>query len=155
MPVSTPATRALDQSSIPYRIFQHQNLPESLELAARERGQVPEQIIRSILFRYAKDQFFLTLVAGPGQISWRKLRAHLGVTRISMASEEQVLTVTGYAVGTVSPFGAPSPLRILCDVNVFKPVEISLGCGLREVAIIMRSADLQRALGKIELGQFC
>jgi Cys-tRNA(Pro)/Cys-tRNA(Cys) deacylase len=155
MPVSTPATRALDQRSIPYRLFQHQSLPESLDLAARERGQVPEQIIRSILFRYAKEQFFLTLVAGPGQISWRKLRAHLGVTRISMASEEQVLTVTGYAVGTVSPFGAPSPLRILCDVNVFKPVEISLGCGLRGVAIIMRSADLQRALGKIELGQFC
>ena len=128
---------------------------DMMERAAQERGQVPEQIIRSILFRYAKEQFFLTLVAGPGQISWRKLRLHLGLTRISMASEEQVLTVTGCAVGTVSPFGTPSPLRTLCDVNVFKLGEISLGCGLRGVAIIMRSADLQRALGKIELGQFC
>jgi Cys-tRNA(Pro)/Cys-tRNA(Cys) deacylase len=155
MHISTPVTRALDESSITYRIFQHQHLPESLEQAAQERGQIPEQVIRSILFRFEKQEFFLVLAAGPGQISWRSLRLHLGVSRISMATEEQVLRVTGYAVGTVSPFGLSSPLRILCDFSVFKPEEISLGSGLRGLAIIMKSIDLQRALGKIEVGQFC
>jgi Cys-tRNA(Pro)/Cys-tRNA(Cys) deacylase len=155
MPVSTRATRALDESSIPYRIFQHQHLPESLEQAAQERGQDPEQIIRSILFRFAKQEFFLTLVAGPRQVSWRLLRHHLGITRVSMATEEQVLRTTGYAVGTVSPFGLSSPLRILCNLSIFKPEEISLGSGERGLAIIMKSIDLPRALGKIEIGQFC
>ena len=155
MPVSTPATHSLDLLSIPYHLFEHPHPPGSLEQAASERGQVPEQVIRSILFRYEKDKFFLTLVAGPGQISWRKLRSHLGVSRISMATENEVLVVTGYAVGTVSPFSLPLPLRILSDVSVFKPEEVSLGSGVRGVAIIMKSVDLQRALGKIELGQFC
>jgi Cys-tRNA(Pro) deacylase len=155
MPVSTPATQALDLLSIPYRLFEHSHPPGSLEQAAHERGQAPEQVIRSILFRYEKENFFLTLVAGPGQISWRKLRSHLGISRISMATKDQVLAVTGYAVGTVSPLGLPHPVRILADGSVFKPEEVSLGCGVRGVAIIMKSADLQRILGKIEVGQFC
>lgn len=155
MPISTPATQTLDRLSIPYRLFEHPHPPGSLEQAARERGQASGQIIRSILFRYEKENFFLTLMAGPGQISWRKLRAHLGVSRISMATENEVFTVTGYAVGTVSPFGLPHPIRILADESIFKPEEISIGSGARGVAIIIKSADLQRTLGKIEAGQFC
>jgi Cys-tRNA(Pro)/Cys-tRNA(Cys) deacylase len=153
--ISTLATRTLDGLSIPYRVFEHLRQPESLEQAARERGQLPGQVIRSILFRLDKDNFILTLAAGLTQISWRKLRAHLGVTRISMASEEEVLSVTGYAVGTVSPLGLARPIPILADNGIFTPDEISLGSGLRGVAIIMKSSDLQRALGNIEVGQFC
>jgi Cys-tRNA(Pro) deacylase len=155
MPVSTPATLILDTLAVPYRLFQHEHIPESLEQAALEREQVPGQIIRSILFRIQKENFFLTLVAGPGQISWRKLRAHLGVSRISMATGEEVLSVTGYVVGTVSPLGLHHPIRILADESVFKPEEVSLGSGVQGVAIIMKSADFKRTLGKIEVGQFC
>ena len=155
MSASTLAIQTLDLLSIPYRLFEHPHPPESIEQAAHERGQIPGQIIRSILFRYEKKNFFLTLMAGPGQISWRKLRIHLGISRISMASEGEVLAVTGCAVGTVSPLGLQRPIRILADVSVFKPEEVSFGSGVRGVAIIMKSTDLQRALGNIEVGQFC
>ena len=155
MTISTPATKALDQFFIPYRLFEHSRQPESLEQAASERGQEPSQIIRSILFRYEKEKFFLTLVAGPGQISWRKLRLHLGVSRISIATEDEVLAITGYAVGTVSPLGLPAPIHILVDESVFKQDEVSIGAGVRGTAIILKSKDLRQALGIIEIGQFC
>jgi Cys-tRNA(Pro) deacylase len=155
MPTSTPATQALDLLSVPYRVFEHLHPPESIEEAARERGQTPDQIIRSILFRYEKVNYFLVLMAGPGQISWRKLRLHLGISRISMATEGEVLAVTGYTVGTVSPFGLPYSIRILADISIFRSQEVSLGSGVRGVAIILKSADLRRALGEIEVGQFC
>jgi Cys-tRNA(Pro) deacylase len=154
MPTSTPATQALDLLSVPYRVFEHLHPPESIEEAATERGQTPDQVVCSILFRYEKVNFFMVLMAGPGQISWRKLRLHLGIARISMATEGEVLVVTGYVVGTVSPFSLPHSIRILADISIFAPQEISLGSGVRGVAIIMKSADLQRALGKIEVGQF-
>jgi Cys-tRNA(Pro)/Cys-tRNA(Cys) deacylase len=154
MPVSTPATQALDLLAIPYSLFKHDHPPESLEQAALERNQAPEQVIRSILFRYDKDKFFLALMAGPGQLSWRKLRLHLGVSRISMATEGEVMEVTGYAVGTVSPFGLPYPTRILADGSVFQFEEVSLGSGIRGTAIIMKSDDIHRALRKIEIGVF-
>jgi Cys-tRNA(Pro)/Cys-tRNA(Cys) deacylase len=150
-----PVARTLELLGIPFRVFEHLHPPGSLEQAARERGQAPRQIIRSILFRYEKDNFFLTLMAGPGQISWRKLRAHLNVSRISLATEGEVLAVTGYAVGSVSPLGLSHPIRILADISIFTPQEISLGSGVRGMAIIMKSVDLQRALGEIEVGQFC
>jgi len=150
----TPATRYLDMNGIPYHMFEHTQPPISLEEAARQRGQQPEQVIRSILFKYHNRDFFLVLMAGPGQIAWRKLRRHLGVSRISMASEEEVLTMTGYPVGAVTPLGLPQPLRILADESAFRPEEISLGSGVRGLAIIMKPIDLQRALGKVEIGSF-
>ena len=125
-----------------------------MEEAAGQRGQGPGQVIRSILFRVDKNDFFLTLIAGPGQISWRRLRARLGVSRISMASETDVLKITGYEIGTVNPLGLPNPIPILVDVGVFHYPEISMGCGVPGTAIIMASADLRKVLGKIDIGLF-
>jgi Cys-tRNA(Pro)/Cys-tRNA(Cys) deacylase len=155
MPISTRATQVLDSLHIPYRLFEHQQQPGSLEQAASERGQVVDQVIRSILFRSGKEEFFLVLIAGSKQISWRKLRAHLGVSRLSLASEEQVLRVTGCVVGTVSPIGLPQPIALLTDTGVFEAEEISIGSGARRVAIILKSVDLRLALGKFDFGQFC
>lgn len=154
MPIATPATRTLDLLAIPYRIFEHTQPPTSLEDAAHQRGQEPGQVIRSILFRREQEYFVMVLMAGPGQISWKRVRAALGVSRISMATESEVRAVTGYEVGAVNPLGLPRPVRILADVSVFKPEEISIGSGMRGVAIIMKSADLQRAVEKIEIGVF-
>jgi Cys-tRNA(Pro)/Cys-tRNA(Cys) deacylase len=154
MPITSNATRALDLLGIPYRVFEHSQPPTSLEDAARQRGQEPGQIIRSILFRHAQKYFVMMLMAGPGQISWKRVRTHLGVSRISMATETEVQAVTGYEIGTVNPFGLTQPVRILADVSVFKPEEISIGSGVRGAAIIMQSKDLQNALGKIEIGVF-
>jgi Cys-tRNA(Pro)/Cys-tRNA(Cys) deacylase len=154
MTVSTPATLALDQVGIAYRLFQHKQPPGSLEQAARARGQEPGQIIRSIVFRKGEGDYFMVLMAGPGQISWRKLRLQLGVSRISLASADEVLTATGYAIGAVSPFGSQHPLRTLADESVFRPEEVSFGSGRGGVAILIKSADLRQALGEIEVGDF-
>ncbi len=149
-----PAARALDLLGIPYRLFEHLQPPESLDEAARQRGQTPGQVIRSIVFRLAEGQFVMVLMAGPGQISWKRMRAALGVTRISMASEAEVLAVTGFVRGAVTPLGLPQPLRILADEFVFIQDQISIGSGMRGVAVILKSTDLQSALNQIEIGKF-
>jgi Cys-tRNA(Pro)/Cys-tRNA(Cys) deacylase len=91
------------------------------------------------------------LVAGPGQISWKLLRRILDRSRISMASEDEVLDVTGYRVGTVGPFGLLKQVRILIDSGVMKEEEVSIGSGMRNTAVILKSADLLKALGKAEV----
>jgi Cys-tRNA(Pro) deacylase len=154
MSLATPATRTLDLLGISYQLFEHPQPPESLEQAAHERGQAPEQIVRSIVFRLAEGQFALVLMAGPGQVSWRRIRTHLGVSRLSMASESEVREATGYQVGAVSPLGLPHPIRILADMSVFQAEEISIGSGRRGVAIILKPTDLRRALTQIEIGAF-
>src|SRR5512147_2992131 len=131
-----PASFALDKQHIPHRIFRHEKPVESLEQAAAERNQRPEQIVRSILFQIRSGEFVMVLMAGPAQVDWRKLRQLVGRSRIRMATEEEVLEVTGYRVGTVSPFGLKDPVRVLIDASVLKEEEVSTGSGIRNVAIL-------------------
>lgn len=154
MEFDSPAIRHLDRLSIPYRVFTHPSPPGSLEMAARERRQEIHQIVRSILFRYRQEFYVLVLMAGPYQISWNVLRKYLKVPRLSLASESEVKEVTGYVIGTVSPIGLRKPVRILADKNAFLPEEISLGSGISGTAIIMKSQDLLKTLGSVEVGNF-
>lgn len=154
MPVVSAATRTLDLLAVPYRVFEHPSPPASLEQAAAERGQQPGQVVRSILFRHEHEYYVMVLVAGPGQVDWKRVREHLGVSRLSMATKSEVRAVTGCEIGTVNPLGLPQPVRILADVSVFEPEEISIGSGVRGAAIIIKSKDLQRAVGEVEIGDF-
>ena len=146
-----PASIALDTLNIPHRVFRHENQLMSFEQAAAERNQRPEQIVRSILFQIRPGEFVMVLVAGREQVDWRKLRQFVGRSRVRMATEEEVLEVTGYRVGTVSPFGLKTELKILIDESVLREEEISLGSGSRQTAILMKSADLRHALGDSEI----
>ena len=93
----------------------------------------------------------MVLVAGPDQIDWRKLRRFVKRSRVRMATEEEVLEVTGYRIGTVSPFGVWNQVRVLIDASVLKEEVISLGSGVRNVAIIMKSTDIRKALAESEI----
>ena len=147
----TPVTQALDELEVTYRFFEHPGQVRSLEQAALERGQRPEQIVRSIVFRLSEDEFIMVLVAGPEQISWHALRDYLGLSRMSMASKEQVLATTGYPTGAVSPFGLPEPMRILVDRSVLQEEIVSIGSGVRNTTVILRRDDLMQALGEVEI----
>jgi Cys-tRNA(Pro)/Cys-tRNA(Cys) deacylase len=146
-----PASIALEKQNIPHQVFVHEEPVISFEQAASDRNQRPEQIVRSILFQIRPEEFVLVLVAGPAQVDWRKLRQLVKRSRIRMATEEEVLEVTGYRIGTVSPFGLKNPVKILVDESVLKEKEVSLGSGVRNTAIIMKSADLRLALDEAEI----
>ena len=146
-----PASIALEKLNIPHRVFRHEKPLLSFEQAAEERNQRPAQIVRSILFQIRPAEFVMVLVAGREQIDWRKLRQLVGRSRVRMATEEEVLDVTGYRVGTVSPFGLKNQIKVLIDASVLREEEVSLGSGARQMAIIMKSADLHRALGESDI----
>ena len=149
-----PVARILDALGIPHRLFRHPGPVHSLEQTARERGQSPEQVVRSIVFRVAKGEYLMVLIAGDRQVSWPALRRYLGQSRVRMASEAEVLAATGYERGAVSPIGVPAPMRVLLDESVLAQSEISIGSGERGVTVILRTSDLRRALRDVEVGQY-
>ena len=146
-----PVSIALEKLNVPHRIFRHETPVTSLEKAASDRGQRPSQVVRSILFRITEGEFALVLMAGPGQISWKILRKILGRSRITMASDEEVLSVTGYKIGTVGPFGLLKQARVLIEAGVVTEEEVSIGSGMRDTAVILKSADLRLALKDAEV----
>ncbi len=146
-----PVSRALQGMGVPHRVFRHAEPIRSLEQAAAARGQSPQQLVRSILFRVGTGEYVLVLAAGPEQISWPALRRHLGKSRLTMAKPAEVLEITGYRVGTVGPLGLKTPVPLLVDESVLAQEEISMGSGQRDVAVILRVEDLLRALGEYEV----
>lgn len=146
-----PASLALDALGIEHRIFIHDKPVSSFEEAAAHRNQRPGQIVRSILFNIRPDEFLMVLVAGPDQIDWKKLRQFVKRSRVRMATEEEVLEVTGYRIGTVGPFGLKNQVQVLIDASVLKEEEVSIGSGVRNMAIIMQSAELRKALAESEV----
>ena len=149
-----PVSTALDKLDIPHDIFHHTNPVRSIGQAAAERNQDVSQVVRSILFRLSEDEYAMVLVAGPNQISWRTLRRHFRQSRLTMASPEEVLQITGYQIGTVSPFGLKTEIPILVDETVFKPPAVSLGSGQQNTAILITTKNLKKALGEVEVGRF-
>ncbi len=156
-----PVSVALNAANIPHTIFRHTGPVHSLEQAAAERGQTSAQVVRSILFRLGRAKegdssgdFAMVLMAGPGQIAWKALRQHFGQSRLTMATPEEVLAVTGYPIGAVAPFGMPTQIPVLIDESVTAQAEISLGSGLRGTAITLTVADLLAALGEVTVGRF-
>ena len=146
-----PASLALEKLNIPHQVFHHQKPLMSFEQAAAERNQRPEQIVRSILFQIRPQEFVMVLAAGRDQVDWKKLRHLVGRSRVRMATEEEVLEITGFRVGTVSPFGLKNQVRVLIDESVLREEEVSTGSGVRNMAIILNSKDLQQALGGAEI----
>lgn len=150
---STPVTRALEARGIPYTLHEHAGPIHSLEQAARERGLLPAQIVRSLVFRTETGAFVMLLIPGLGRASWARLRQTLGVSRLTTATPEELMRVTGYEAGAVSPFGLHQPLRILADRSLLDQETVSIGAGIRNAGVVLRSTDLLRALAP-ELGDF-
>ncbi|MFZ5855729.1 MAG: aminoacyl-tRNA deacylase [Chloroflexota bacterium] len=149
-----PVSQKLTELGIPHRVFRHAGQVASLEKAASERGQVPGQVVRSIVFRLGEGRFAMVLMAGAAQVSWPALRAHFGQSRLTMADADEVVRATGYRVGTVSPIGLPNPLPVLIDASVLVHEEISMGSGMSNTGIILKRDDLLKLLPEAQSGNF-
>jgi Cys-tRNA(Pro)/Cys-tRNA(Cys) deacylase len=119
---STPALDALAASDLDYEVVRH-GAVDSLEEAARVRGVDPRQVLKTLVVRRGDGDYLLVLVPGDRQISWPKLREHLGIKRISMPDAETARDVTGYVRGTITPFGSltsadGSPWPVIADALI-------------------------------------
>jgi len=146
-----PVSLALTALHIPHRLFTHPGPVHSLEQAADERGQTPEQVVRSLLFRLEEGRYLMVLAAGSGQVSWAALRGHLGVKRLTTADRDEVQSVTGYPIGAVAPFGLSTPMPVLIDSSVAEQTEVSIGSGVRGTTVILSTADLLAGLGDAQV----
>ena len=96
--------------------------------------------------RVGDDDFLFVLVPGDRTISWPKLRALLGVSRLSMPDAATAKDVTGYERGTITPFGSTQPWPVVADSRVVGR-SVSIGAGAHGVAATVEGSALVRALG--------
>lgn len=138
------AIAAADDLGLAYTVTRHGPV-RSLEEAAAVRGVAPRQIVKTMVIRVAEGDHRFVLVPGNREIAWPKLRAVLGVNRLSMSSAEAAYDVTGYVRGTITPLGSRTALPVIADASV--EGRISLGGGAHGVALMVDAAELVAALG--------
>jgi Cys-tRNA(Pro)/Cys-tRNA(Cys) deacylase len=136
----TPALRALAESGIEYAVTRHGRV-RSLAEAAEARGVPPEAMVKTMVVRRGEGDHLFVLVPGDREISWPKLRAVLGVNRISMPDAEGARKVTGYERGTITPFGSTTGLPVVADERIVGRT-ISIGAGAHGVGATVASNDM-------------
>jgi Cys-tRNA(Pro)/Cys-tRNA(Cys) deacylase len=139
------AEAALAASGISHTVTRHGRV-RSLEEAAAARGVAPRDIVKTLVVRRAEGDYLFVLVPGDREISWPKLRAHLGVNRVSMPDAATALDATGYERGTITPFGSTTAWPVLADATMTGRT-VSIGAGAHGVAATVEADAVVAALG--------
>jgi Cys-tRNA(Pro) deacylase len=145
----TPVTRATEAaaaSGVPHRVVVFGHATSAADAAAKQ-GIPLGALLRTIVVRRGADDYLFVLVPGGRRFDWPKLRALLGVTRMSLPDKDEAKAVTGYERGTITPFGSERPWPVIADASFLDQPVVSIGGGTFGVTIQLAPADLVTALG--------
>lgn len=90
----------------------------SLHEAAALLGIEPSDIVKTLVVKRHDGDYLFALVPGGRKISWAKLRALVGVNKLSLPDASLALAATGYERGTITPFGSTTPWPVVADAGV-------------------------------------
>src|SRR3954453_1726694 len=138
------AIMAVRAAGVAHRVIRHGPV-RSLAEAAQARGVEPRDVVKTLVVRRGDDDYLFVLVPGDRTISWPKLRALLGVSRLSMPDAATARDVTGYERGTIPPFGASRSWPVVADELIVGRT-VTLGAGAHGVAVAVGADDVVRAL---------
>jgi Cys-tRNA(Pro) deacylase len=142
----TRATAAIDAAGIPHRVVRTQRA-QSAEESAQFQGIELGALLRTIVVRRGEDDYVFVLVPGGRRFDWPKVRAHLGVKRLSLPDADEARDVTGYERGAITPFGATHAWPVIVDASAMDLEAVAIGGGAHGVNLHMAPVDLVAALG--------
>ena len=140
----TPALRRLRELGVAHTVVRHGPVGSVAEAAA-VRGIEVRDLVKTIVVRRGADDYVFVLVPGDREFSWPKLRALLGVSRLSMPDAAEAKRVTGYERGTITPFGSTHPWPVFADSSIVGR-SISMGGGAHGVGVKLQADDAIAAL---------
>ncbi|GLU58680.1 aminoacyl-tRNA deacylase [Paenarthrobacter ureafaciens] len=120
----------------------------SLEEAASILGITPADIVKSLVVKHRDGTFLFALIPGDRQISWPKLRALVGVNKLSLPAADVALEATGYELGTITPLGSTNAWPVYADASIAGR-RISMGAGAHGRSAFVDADALTAALNAI------
>jgi Cys-tRNA(Pro) deacylase len=130
---------------VPYQVVRTEQAGSAEESAAFQRIPV-EALLRTIVVRRGEDDYVFVLVPAGRRFDWPKLRAHLGVTRLSLPDADEAQAATGYVRYTITPFGSTRAWPVIADASITRLETVAIGGGAPGVNLHLAPADLIRAL---------
>ncbi len=119
--------------------------------AAAALGVAVDDIVKSLVF-LVRGEPWLVMAAGEARIRYPALAAAWGVSRrrVRLATPDEALSISGYPVGGMPPFGHRRTLRALVDRGVTLPSRtLYAGGGTREAMLELTSDELLRVTAAV------
>ena len=144
MDPSNPAIDAVSATGVPFEVVRTKPA-NSAEESAGFQGIGLEDLLQTIVVRRGVDDYLFLLVPAGRRFDWPKLRALLGVSRLSLPDAEEAREVTGYERGAITPFASSRAWPVVADASVVGRPRVAIGGGGRGVNLHLAADDLIRA----------
>jgi Cys-tRNA(Pro) deacylase len=143
---STPALDAIATLDVPHRIVRTERAG-SAEESAGLQGIPVQALLRTLVVRRGDDDYLFVVVPAGRRFDWPRLRAHLGVRRLTLPDADEARAATGYERYTITPFGSTRAWPVILDEAATEQPVVSIGGGAFGVNLHLAPADLVSALG--------
>ena len=138
---TTPALDALAAAGTPHRVVRTPRAG-SAEESAELQGIPLGALLRTIVVRRGDDDYLFVLVPAGRRFDWPRLRAHLGVRRLTLPDADEAREVTGYERYTITPFGSTRAWPVILDAAAADQPILAIGGGAFGVNVHLAPADL-------------
>jgi len=127
----TRITELLDAHNVAYRLLRHSEPVFTVDAAARQRGVVKEEMVKSILLRDKDGHYAMACVLGHARVNPRAVLACLPSNwrRLRFATKEEILTVTGCVQGAVTPLGLDEHVPVIFDEAIARCQKVNISSG--------------------------
>ena len=126
----------------------HEEVRTSLQ-AAKVRGTPLKCGVKALVCRTLENRFILVLVRADKKADLKRIAEIAGTKRISLASTDEVIQVTGCEPGSIPPFGHKNELETYADSDIFKENKVNFNIGLKTHSAEIAGKDLRKILGRI------
>src|SRR5205807_3355874 len=149
MPAKTNAARILDAAGIYYerRAYEVDEDDLSARRVAEKIGMPPEQVFKTLVARGDRTGILMAAIPANTELDLKALAAASGNKKVELVAVKEVLGLTGYIRGGVSPVGTRKPYPLYLDETAELWDVVSVSAGVRGVQMLLSPADLVRLTG--------
>jgi len=146
--VKTNAARMLDVAGIPYELREYSVDESDLSAphVAAAIGMPPEQVFKTLVARGDRTGVLLACIPASSELDLKALAAASGNKKVELVPLKDVLGLTGYIRGGVSPLGTKKPYPVYLDETADLWEIISVSAGVRGCQMLVAPGDLARVV---------
>ena len=140
----TNAMRLLDAAKIPYRIMEYEVDESDLSGThiAEQIGLPYARVFKTLVAKGDKTGPVVFCIPCDGEIDLKRAAALTGNKKIEMIHVKDLLALTGYIRGGVSPIGMKKKFPTYIDESCLTHEEITVSSGQRGAQLLLHTAAL-------------
>ncbi|WP_282937433.1 Cys-tRNA(Pro) deacylase [Paenibacillus sp. RC67] len=147
MAAKTNASRILDKLSVSYTLHEYEWDEEDLAVStvAQKVGLPVEQLYKTLVLRGDKTGVIMACIPGDKELDLKALASISGNKKVEMVPVKEIMTLTGYIRGGVSPLGVKKKYPLYMNRSVLERELVSISAGRRGLQIFVKGTDLVTA----------